>query len=369
MRPNAASEVSGVRATFKRPKLAFDLLEALAPYLPEDITLYGSDHDMGNWIMPDQYRNAALDAAAKGTYLTEEELKSYEAGGDGGFKPGLLRSCNPDSLARKLNGAPPEADSETTFVYDPVERMSYCDNPELMTLHGCFTWPQRREAKLRPVFQLSKPIQNGEFLTTPLEAYFNATSQNGMDEASEWSEKTISKLFWRGASTGDAYTQPKASRPDYDWRTSHRPRLHLFGQRTEGEAKVWVKRDDRRWDQETFSISELNDRYLDVGLAGKVHQCDHDGTCEEMEKEIIFKDRVEPRDAAAYKYVIDVDGNGWSSRYHRLLASGSVVIKTTIYKEWMSDWLTPWVHYVVSRTLARKKQKRAHRLTVYPPAL
>lgn len=32
--------------------------------------------------------------------------------------------------------------------------------------------------------------------------------------------------------------------------------------------------------------------------------------------------------------MLDVDGNGWSSRYHRLIMSGSVVLKSTIYPEW-----------------------------------
>lgn len=45
---------------------------------------------------------------------------------------------------------------------------------------------------------------------------------------------------------------------------------------------------------------------------------------------------------------LDVDGNGWSSRFHRLIMSGSMVIKATIYQEWNSDWMIPWYHYVVS---------------------
>lgn len=46
--------------------------------------------------------------------------------------------------------------------------------------------------------------------------------------------------------------------------------------------------------------------------------------------------------------MLDVDGNGWSSRFHRLLNSGALVIKATIYPEWQSDILIPWYHYVVS---------------------
>lgn len=45
---------------------------------------------------------------------------------------------------------------------------------------------------------------------------------------------------------------------------------------------------------------------------------------------------------------LDVDGNGWSSRFHRLLMSGAMVIKATIYQEWQSDLMIPWYHYVVS---------------------
>lgn len=28
------------------------------------------------------------------------------------------------------------------------------------------------------------------------------------------------------------------------------------------------------------------------------------------------------------------------------MTSGSVVIKQTIFPEWHSDWLTPWLHYI-----------------------
>lgn len=32
--------------------------------------------------------------------------------------------------------------------------------------------------------------------------------------------------------------------------------------------------------------------------------------------------------------VLTVDGNGWSSRLHRLLTTGSMVVKMTIMPEW-----------------------------------
>jgi hypothetical protein len=35
-----------------------------------------------------------------------------------------------------------------------------------------------------------------------------------------------------------------------------------------------------------------------------------------------------------YQYNLDVDGNGWSSRFHRLLSTGSPVIKMAMFPDW-----------------------------------
>jgi hypothetical protein len=355
-RTNGESSLSGDRSTFPRPKEQFKMLLPLVEYLPEGVTIYASDHDMGNTVLSDSLINGALNAAAKGTYLTEDELNALETGRDHGM--GLLAACDEKSPARVLNESVPlltanaaiaVADNSTAFVYDPKASMSFCQNPPLMKYHGAFTWPQRRGHKMRPMFQMSKLAQNNDFLLTPLEAYRNASSKDGQAQTSDWEDKTINKLFWRGSTTGDSYTQAMSSRPGYDWRQSHRPRLHFFAQNTEGDSDVWVKR-STGWTQENWSHEILNEHYIDVGFAGRVHQCDKDGTCDEMVAEIKFKPRVDPREAIHYKYVLDIDGNGWSSRFHRLLASGSVVVKSTIYPEWNSDWITPWVHYIPART-------------------
>jgi hypothetical protein len=44
----------------------------------------------------------------------------------------------------------------------------------------------------------------------------------------------------------------------------------------------------------------------------------------------------ERRDELMISDAFDIDGNGWSSRFHRLIMSGSVVLKSTIYPEWIS---------------------------------
>jgi hypothetical protein len=55
---------------------------------------------------------------------------------------------------------------------------------------------------------------------------------------------------------------------------------------------------------------------------------------------------MEHKEAAAYKYVLDVDGNAWSARFRGLLSTGTVVLKSTIMPEWWTDRAQAWVHYV-----------------------
>jgi hypothetical protein len=44
----------------------------------------------------------------------------------------------------------------------------------------------------------------------------------------------------------------------------------------------------------------------------------------------------------AYKYLLDLDGMGYSGRFLALLSSESAVVKSTVWREFLSDWLQPW---------------------------
>ena len=55
----------------------------------------------------------------------------------------------------------------------------------------------------------------------------------------------------------------------------------------------------------------------------------------------------EPREEA-FKYTLtfDLDGNGHSGRFYRLLNSHSLPLKQTVFREWHDERLQPWLHYV-----------------------
>lgn len=47
-----------------------------------------------------------------------------------------------------------------------------------------------------------------------------------------------------------------------------------------------------------------------------------------------------------WKMAIDIDGWGYSARWRALIASKSMALKTTIYHEWYTERMVPWVHFV-----------------------
>jgi hypothetical protein len=53
---------------------------------------------------------------------------------------------------------------------------------------------------------------------------------------------------------------------------------------------------------------------------------------------------------------------------HRLMISGSVVVKHTIFPEWHHDWMTPWVHYIVS-AWSFDTASSITKLTCLPPSM
>lgn len=102
----------------------------------------------------------------------------------------------------------------------------------------------------------------------------------------------------------------------------------------------------------SYSRAEVTKKYLNVGLVGPLVQCDEPPPfCNDVAQEIGFLDVVSQSKGQDVKYVVDVDGNGWSQRFARLLSTGSVVFKSTVFPEWNTDWLVPYYHYIVSSHL------------------
>lgn len=70
----------------------------------------------------------------------------------------------------------------------------------------------------------------------------------------------------------------------------------------------------------TAPISSVNSCYFDVRFSGAPVSCSQrDGTCDSMRREYDFDAIGSRTESNSYKYVLDIDGNGPSRDFHRLL--------------------------------------------------
>lgn len=86
----------------------------------------------------------------------------------------------------------------------------------------------------------------------------------------------------------------------------------------------------------------LNDDTMDVAFVKAVGCTQYPGGCDGLRKEHRFDDPVPLGENWRHKYVLDLDGMGYSARFFALLSSRSAVMKATVYREYFSDWIQPW---------------------------
>jgi hypothetical protein len=82
---------------------------------------------------------------------------------------------------------------------------------------------------------------------------------------------------------------------------------------------------------------------------GAYTQCQFDGdrnACEDMQR-ALGPSNYEPEDTClSYRYLFDLDGNGMSTRFYRLLSRKAIFLNQTWFQEWHDDCLVPWAHYI-----------------------
>ena len=90
----------------------------------------------------------------------------------------------------------------------------------------------------------------------------------------------------------------------------------------------------------TVPAKDLNQDIMDVAFVTVLGQ--YPGGEEELRKVHRFAGSVPLGRHWSYKYLVDLDGMSYSGRFMALMTSDSAVIKSTVYKEYFSDWLVPW---------------------------
>lgn len=305
-------------------------ISVFAKSLP-DLTATFSVFDQPALYLPYGARDALADAAREGKVLPPEALSAAES---------TSGEVVWDTICSPFSPYGAEQREAAAFVYDPREAGNICSNPALLGQHGLGLEPHTASSKpaphgrLLPVFSLAKTRVNSDIRAIPMDQ-FNERSPN--DTAWELKE---GKLAWRGSNTGMANMSAEV-----DWENSHRVRLHRWANSNSASpvpVLETVVSDIIGFNETRKEARVLQQRY-DVKLAQKPIQCEEDdGTCAQLTK-LGFAEYQSPDALHANRFLLDVDGNGWSGRFRRLMATNSVVVKAGIFAEWWQDWLIPYV--------------------------
>jgi hypothetical protein len=154
-----------------------------------------------------------------------------------------------------------------------------------------------------------------------------------------WDNKTAG-LYWAGSTTG-SFQQAG----DQGWKQDHRQRLVGVTNNLEQKPHMYLRRRGGSAVWERHNSDTLNQSLYNVYFTSIV-QC-ADPTTEKTIRAYFDIHDVEPRrEAFRYTLTFDLDGNGHSGRYYRLLNSRSLPLKQTVFREWHDERLQPWQHYV-----------------------
>ncbi|PSR94483.1 hypothetical protein BD289DRAFT_363360 [Coniella lustricola] len=250
--------------------------------------------------------------------------------------------------------------SESQFLVDRTLGWDLCHQPDLFNLHGFFATHRavRPFSDLVPVFSRTKTVQHKDILI-PLQAasdYYdrNAADTSGEAEDTPWVDKA-SQLFWRGG-VQSAYPLPRGFLS-----SGHQERLSYLANNASKHKTLsaavllsigYINPDgiivDENWYRyDQVSLATLNDVLkMDAGISD-YSACTSDG-CDEIRKRFGIKDEDADGVAAAQsRFVMLTDrDDGPPRNLLQLLRSNSMPIISSIFKQWYSERVFPWLHYV-----------------------
>jgi len=322
-----------------KAKGQLELLKPVQEFLPDLRATFGPGA-LPNQFASYERRTAAVEAARTGNVVDVVQ---------DGDPSGWASACSPSSPLRSASGSPPIPNldalwhnSSKSLVHNHPLLMDPCQHPSLVYLNGLFQSQSPIASSLSPSFSLCSTALHHDILSVP--------TDNWVDQAHSgpsWHQKKYKKLHWRGSNAALFY---ESSNPI--WNLTQRVRFVEATNANTGDLHVLPSAEHRHsavGHPEKTEKSLLNDDWMDVKFKGKPTQCEEGigGTCLELDRSFEFMARWEDQDQEKqWKYMIDLDGNGCSSRFKKLTMSKSLVFKPTVHAEWYTDRIEPWLHYV-----------------------
>ena len=224
------------------------------------------------------------------------------------------------------------------FLLDWDIAQDICHQPDLFRLHSFYMTPPELKPlqQLLPVFSRAKTNSYSDILL-PL----RRISENSNLPSDGFNMK------WKGLAWRGKVNRHESSRDHLHG--GHQERLvHIFtGASKSDRTRIMLPVDDKRYGFEDMPTTEVNSFLpTDVGFVEyKACNSKDKGGCEVTpESEPQSKPDLE---VLRYQYVMVMDtDNGPPRDFLRVLRSSSAPFVASIFKEWYSDRLMPWVHFV-----------------------
>lgn len=332
------------------------ILEQFAHELP-DMSFPVNAKAEGMILVPQWRRqeNANVDAHALGI---DEKFNPAWAN-DGNVWEWWRRTCEPTDPARQLYTEVPNSNSSLnaselafTFASESPSRVDFCADPSAHLQQGLFFSDWRTIPAQLPIFSPAHAPGFGD-IRIPSHYYYGGTRdytyawdpvrlRENETDAMEvpWENKT-DKLFWRGSTTGGGST-PRGYVAGYQ---RHRF-VRLASDASDEARELTFANGHGGWTTAPVPVGALNNELMDAAFTHATNPKAYPGGLDALQRDHRFADKVPLGDHWAHKYLVDIDGQSYSGRFMAFLASDSVPVKATVYGEFFSDWIEPWVHFI-----------------------
>ncbi|KAF8517049.1 hypothetical protein BU17DRAFT_92221 [Hysterangium stoloniferum] len=297
------------------------------------------------WISENLRREAAKKVQA-GEYFTVDELERLESREQNAHRD-LKNVCADDDIVFNMTSP------KTAFVQSQLNLLSPCKSPSIYRATPLLFMYDAQSLTLIPNFVFSKFRPGSGFL---LPFSFIHHTDPLLTTPHPWKDRShpdSQKLFWRGNSGGANWFRYQG-RPERNltWRDGAKASLSLrFGSAVspEEETEVLMENDGPEGGlvKRKYKRSVLNEKWMDVGMIGTAMACSQeDGTCDEMNQEPIWKEPYLFHRMYRKKFWVDLDDIEPSPMFQKKLNWGAVVLKSTAFAEWNTQWLIPYYHYI-----------------------
>ncbi|MCJ1457874.1 hypothetical protein MMC28_008243 [Mycoblastus sanguinarius] len=266
-------------------------------------------------------------------------------------------ACPPNSSARKAgvwdarnlctSCAAPHSDG--VFVSNWTLSASPCHQADLSNLHGFYLSPAafKTSHELLPIFSQSKADGFADILYPSPWNYadkvkYASDPDTHPDRPFDKKEDT---LFWRG-SASEGVSQHGT------WKGMMRQRLvHLANNLTTSSRSPTLPillphpTIPGKYSYQTLPspISDLN-LFLNISIVNITRAWDSDGAAQLAEFGLVPPTHFQ--DHWRYRYLLDMDGAGYSSRFLPFLQSRSLPFRAGIFRAWYDSRLTAWKHFI-----------------------